>query len=342
MDAQRTHPRPHTSAALDEAVRILEAGGGDDAVRARLVAALRTSLPVEEVETDDVGRPRSGRLAEVGAYLGATLVIAAGVVFISSLHEQLGRSGVGACVLATGLLLALVSAAAQKGGGHGAEPSGREQARRRLVGIAGYAAALGVGVGVGLVSGLDTAAASLSGALVVAVGTLVRARTAPWESPSAQVWGIGACGVAIAAASALTNDPKGALLAGVGAYALGTGWTLWGLRQTEYELACALGLAVMLIGGEVTVSDQPGLGYLLLAGAAAAGLAIDSRWRCTPALGLAVASTTIVVPQAVTHYTHGSLGAAGALLIGGLALLVASGVGTGLRRYRGHDLPGRL
>lgn len=359
MTTHDADPRT-TTHSLEEALHILEAGGGDAAVRERFLHALRAGHEEHDEgygEHDDhrygddrygghrssddgpgsgQGRPRSGRWAEVGAYVGATLVIAAGVVFVGSVQAELGRSGVGACVLATSLLLGLVSVAAQAGGGAGEDSTDRQQARRRLAGIAGYAAVLGLGVGAGLVSARGAAAATLTGAGVVAAGALVRARSLPWTSPSAQVWGMGAGGVVIASAAVLYDDPRGALLGGVGACTLGAAWLVWGWRpgNDEPQLASALGLVTAIVGAEVTVADQPLVGYVLLALVAATGLGIDSRRGSTVALGLAVAATTLVVTQAVSHYTHGSLGAAGALLVGGFALLGASGLGAGLRRRR--------
>ena len=98
-------------------------------------------------------------------------------------------------------------------------------------------------------SALGAAAATLTGAGVVAAGALVRARSLPWTSPSAQVWGMAAGGVSITSAAVLYDNPSSALLGGLAACALGAAWVVWGghPRNDEPQLASALGLVTAMV-----------------------------------------------------------------------------------------------
>jgi hypothetical protein len=96
---------------------------------------------------------------------------------------------------------------------------------------------------------------------------------------------------------------------------------------------------LVLAGAQMPVLEGDGpewVGYLVTAVAAAAALAMYVRRLAWPYLALGVVAVTLVVPEALFHWTRGSLGSAGVLLVAGLTLLVAALLGLRLR----HEVSG--
>jgi hypothetical protein len=122
---------------------------------------------------------------------------------------------------------------------------------------------------------------------------------------------------------------------GLAVLSLGVGWLLlvergvWRERQAGQLVAGALAL----VGAQYSVfGDHALLAYVatgLLALAAFAGYVARSSW---PYLATGVLAATLVVPEALTDWTEGSVGSAGGLLAAGVTLLAASLLGLSLRR----------
>ncbi len=94
-------------------------------------------------------------------------------------------------------------------------------------------------------------------------------------------------------------------------------------------------------GRQVPVIDgtHGWLGYLLTSAAVVVGVAIYLARQSWPYLALAVVGVTLVVPEAISDWTEGSLGVVGGVLVTGVTLLVASFAGYRLRAERSPERP---
>ena len=123
--------------------------------------------------------------------------------------------------------------------------------------------------------------------------------------------------------------------AGVALFLLGAVWL--GLAEMgwfrESTIARSLGVSVALVGAQVPVmvGDHSWLGYLLTVVVAIVGIAFYLGKVAWPYLAAAVIAVTLVVPEAVSDWTDGSLGAVGGVLVAGITLLLASFAGYRIR-----------
>ena len=118
---------------------------------------------------------------------------------------------------------------------------------------------------------------------------------------------------------------------------------LWGVlaetrRWREESLGRAV-TAVLLIAGCQMMFGLPSLGWAHAFTLAAAFVLFGLYWwrGDWPHLAGGVVALTIAVTEALVEWTHGSLGAGGAVLVAGLTLLAASGGAVLLRRRREAD-----
>ncbi len=278
-------------------------------------------------------------LVEVVAYLGAALVLAAGGLFGLTFWGDLSFGAQVTLLAVAGLALAA--------GGVGVVVAGTgHDGRRRLAGTLLTGAALATAGLVGLVvdraggtpdwrdPGLDvtTLSAALAGLLVVVVGY----RLAP------TALGLLGAGVAITTvATTLVGPVPEDLAAPAVALALmvvALGWLALAERGVfdEPVLARVLGAGLALAAAQAPVfdSDWSWLAYLLTAGVVVAGMLAYVARHAWPYLAVAVVAVTVVVPEAVTDWTDGGLGAVGAVLLTGVTLLLASLLGAWLRARR--------
>lgn len=119
---------------------------------------------------------------------------------------------------------------------------------------------------------------------------------------------------------------------------LATGGAAWAVLAaagalSERTLGMALGGAMVYIGGEgLTFQDSPAeAGYTVVGLLVLAALAGYLRTRVVAVLAVGVIALASIVPQMITDYTDGALGAAGALLVSGLSIVGASVLGLRLR-----------
>ena len=98
-------------------------------------------------------------------------------------------------------------------------------------------------------------------------------------------------------------------------------------------VARVLGAAVALVGAQVPVLDgsHDWLGYLLTASLVVPGSRCTSADRPGPTSRSPSIGVTLVVPEAVSDWTEGSLGVVGGVLVTGVTLLAASFAGYRLR-----------
>lgn len=290
-------------------------------------------------------------LVEVVAYLGAALVLAAGALFMVQQWEDLrfltraGLVGFVALALAvSGAVMVRVS-----GGGVALQAPGAHT-RRRLASTLLVGSAVAAAFFVGLVWDHQLPQARefpsiywpvVAGAVTLLVGSAVSYLVAPTA--------LGQAGMVTGAVMAATNLVDGLAQHLTGNYialaffGLGVVWLALSeagvLRERTVARAIAAGLA--LLGAQVPVMGDatPELGYVLTGVVVVAGVALYLRRVAWPFLAAAVLGVTLVVPEMVTDWTEGSLGAVGGVLVAGLTLLVASFAGYRLRSETGHSAP---
>jgi hypothetical protein len=315
-----------------EADGLLAAGVED---RSRLVVERALAEPRAEQG------PAMPKLVEVVAYLGGALVLAAGFLFVLRSWDDLGDVGQVSFLVAVAVVLAVAGGftlpTRERAGAGGID------VRRRLSGtlLTGSALFAGVAVGVAIEVFSDAAFHDLYwpgivGGVVVIAGSAV----AYWFSSTAV--GLvamvgGALDVAMNLGSGLA--PSGddeAIGVGIAVFAVGAVWvvlTELGVFD-QRTIARALGVAVAVFGSQVTsfTDEWSWIGYLMSVVVAAAGVWLYLTRLDWPYLAAAVIAVTLVVPEAVSDWTDGSLGVVGGVLVAGITLLLASFAGYRLRR----------
>lgn len=332
-----SRPAPHAPAVhvVDRLVeaRLLDPAARDHAIGV-VTHALAPNAPV---------RAGVAAVVEVVAYLGAALVLAAGSLFVTSIWSDLELGVQVALVAVAALVLGAGGTAVARTGTAVVAGSPVAETRRRLgstllTGAAGFAALL-----VGLLldragatpswdeGGVDWTllAASIAGLVVVLGGYRL--------APSA----LGQLGAGVALVTAVlvvtTSFDDASLPSTVGLALVASAWLLATERGLwrEPTLGRVLGVAAALWAAQWQVVDgTDGLGYALTALVAVAGTAAYLRRGAWPYLAVAVVAVTVVVPETVTDWTGGGLGAIGAVLLTGVTLLLASGAAALVRSRR--------
>lgn len=278
------------------------------------------------------------KLVEVVAYLGAALVLAAGFLFVLRSWDDLGDAGQVSFLAAVTLVLAVaggyaVASRREVGGG---------DVRRRLSGtlLTGAALSAAVTVNVAIEVFVDATFGDvywpgIAAGVVVAAGSAVAYR---FTSTAVGLVGMigGALDVAMNLGSGLA--PSGddeAIGVGLAVFAVGAAWVL--LTEIgvfdQRTVARTLGTVAVLFGSQVTsFTDVSWLGYLLSVVVVAVGVWLYLTRQDWPYLAAAVVAVTLVVPEAVSDWTEGSLGVVGGVLLAGITLLLASLTGYRLRR----------
>jgi hypothetical protein len=314
------------------AEHLLDPGSGPRAVE---VVGSALGQPVAQTPR---GLPK---LVEVVAYLGGALVLAAVVLFLGLQWDSFGfGSKVGLLGVATAVLVVAGLVCANVGSGALLDPA--YDVRRRLAGSLLAGAAVTAGSLAGLV--VDHADATTAfdwetltgGAVMFAVAAVgyLRAKTAVGVLVM-----IGSLLAVVLTVSDRVGDVVTGITDGDGAglllVATGIAWLVvcelgW---FREGVVARVLGVGVVLVGAQVPVLDgsHEWLGYVLTAAAVVIGVAVYLARQSWPYLALAVVGVTLVVPEAISDWTEGSLGVVGGVLVTGVTLLVASFAGYRLR-----------
>ena len=308
--------------------------------------------PTRRGEADDVVRDALGRgatpsplagslrrrMAEIAGYVGGAFVVGAAVLFFSAtwadltLGVQVGLLLGAAAVLAAAALA--LAAAARTRGGLAAE---HEAVRRRLASVlmTGAAGCAAFGAGLLLDEQLSsTERATMFAALVGLAVALVGYRLAPTT--------VGQLGIVVPAlvaiptflASLETESSSPLPLAGL-YLLLGATWLVLAERGVWREVlpARVIGCAVAVFGAQFPVFDDPAwVGYVATAVVGAAAFWLYVVTRAWPYLATGVVAVTIAVPEALSDWFEGALGAAGVLLATGVTLLLAALAGLRLRQ----------
>lgn len=323
--------------AADIADHLVAAGLVESSAHAAAVDVIAPVLADEAATA--ATRPAGSRIAaEIAGYLGGILVVAAAAVFLAS---QWSRMGEWTRVLVLALSAALLGSAAV---------AVRLVSRRAAAPseLAGEARTL-------LASGLAVAAAGLAGTAVGTWGAQVADLTEPRPQTLgfATAFALAALGyrflptalahLAMAVTAMLTaltlvlgpeSTGTGLKMAGL-ALVLAAAWCLLSERGVlrEQVLGRFVAGTMAVIGAQSAIDHDPQwISYLLLALAGVVGFALYVRTQSWPYLGLGVLALTLATTEAAVDFSDGALGAAGALLVAGAALLLASVIGLRLRR----------
>jgi hypothetical protein len=361
----RPEPAPTRRPRVDAALARLVADGTLSAVQADAVRVAVAAEPEPDTaEASSAGAPtsptRRGRpdgpgLAEIAGYAGGALVAAAASLFVAELWQDLTDATRALWLAGTTAVLLAAAGVVAALAGEDAGPlrprgGGSPAARRRLVatfvalaaGTAGGAAGVAAGGAGGLWAGLAATAVALAGWVAVpsAVGAV-----STWAASLVLATG------ALAAADRDGND----VAAGLVLLAAGVAWVLAALAAEarrgsgregtpvapvagggsgsgERLLLLALGCGTALVGAQLAGVGSTPVQYGTTAGLAVAGFLAYAGTGAWPFVATGVVAVTLAVPEAVSDWTGGDLGAAGGVLVAGVALLVASALGLRLRR----------
>ncbi len=281
--------------------------------------------------------PLRRRMAEVAGYVGGAFVVGAAVLFVSTTWSDLSLGGKVGLLVVTALVLAAAGGVLTvSSGGPAALRRSEEDVRARLTSVLLTGAATAAAFAAGL--WLDDVVAPSELAVFLAAGVgLVAVLAGYLVAPTV----LGQLGAAVAAFTmvppglyALTDDVSPAVFGPI-VLALGLVWLLaaeqgwWAEREAGRVIGCLLAL----VGAQIPVFGSVSwLGYLLTALVAAVAFGGYLRTRSIAFLATGVVGLTLAVPEALSDWTDGSLGAAGILLVTGVTLLGTSLLGLRLRQ----------
>lgn len=281
--------------------------------------------------------PLRRRFSELAGYVGGSLVVAAGALFVANEWESLTLGlRVGLLLLTAVILAAAGAAITVSAGGRRILRSGSRPVQRRLAGVllSGAAVAVAAAVGVAVEDAVDNTFWQPGLATGLALLILAVAGYAVAPSLLGQLTAVtGACLSLGFALEAL--DWTGSVTVGMTFLALGVGWAAVAERGVWREVTGAriIGCALALIGAQVPLGSQvEWVAYVLTGLVAAVGFALYVVRRAWPYLAAGVIGVTLAVPEALLDLTNESLGTAGVLLVAGATLLGASLVGLRLRQ----------
>ena len=320
---------------------LIEAGLLTGAERERSVEVVSRSLGGPSEAAEAPSRRGIPQLVEVVAYLGGALVLAAGSLFLVEQWGSLGFAARTALIAVTTVVLAAAGLAVARSGGPVDVQDQRHDVRRRLGGTLLVAAAVAAGFLVGhtldhyVEQGTFPSVnwPTVLGAVAVVLGSVAAYRLAPTAvALLGMLGGAVTAGMALVEGVELGSDGD---VVGVFLLIIAVVWlalTEAGLFH-ERTVARTLGGVLALLGAQVPALDgtHSWLGYLLTASVAVAGIVVYLRRTAWPYLAVAVLAVTLVVPEAVSDWTEGSLGAVGGVLVAGITLLGASLAGYRLR-----------
>lgn len=302
--------------------------GGED----RALAVVTRELTAEQPASTAVGMPK---LAEVVAYLGAALVLAAGLLFAFESWDRLGPAGHVAFLVGVAAVLGIAGAITARSGL-------AAQTRRRLSGtlLTGAALAAGIAVGVAIEDFTEREFnemywPALAGGAVVAGCSAIAYRVS-----STAVGLLGILGGSLCAAAILVDGLFPSRLEpmtiGVAFMVVAAIWLAFTERDAfdQVTVARALGVSAALFGAQLSISPSSWIGYLLTGIVAAVAVWLYLSKVDWPYVAVAVVAVTLVVPEMVSDWTDDSLGAVGGVLIAGITLLAASFAGYRLHRSK--------
>ncbi|GLU47710.1 DUF2157 domain-containing protein [Nocardiopsis ansamitocini] len=271
------------------------------------------------------------RWTELVGFLGGGLVFAGAVALVSASWDDLTQ------VLRTTMLVAVSLVAAVGGlvaaGERLLGSATMTDARRRIAGTLFVLTACTAAMAMGVALEPDSFLAPTLVGLVLAVAGYAAAPT---------VVGLLACAVFSLWAVTSTWDFFGAwnssLPYGLSVLALGLVWAVVALSGVlpNRRVGLGVGAALALLGVQVPLSDTDlaEVFYGLTLVVAALALLLYRWERSWILLVTGVIGVTLAVPEAIWDWTDGAIGGAAVILVAGVVLLAASGLGLLLHRER--------
>lgn len=266
--------------------------------------------PLSEIEE---AQSRRSILAEIGGYLGGIFTTVAAVIVLSTQWERLTKAGQVSIFIALALILGVIAYRLNYGKG----------AQRRVAGLLFPASALATTAAIGTIFGNDGpySLAFLVGTLIALFGYL-RVQT---QFGHVALY-VGLFSTLVAANEQLFNrDLEYPLL--LSWLALASLWLWLTLRLTLQEQfwGYLLSMGTYFIAAQyLQIEDQTLLYFLLSTLTTALGIWLYLQTRKWPLLIGALAIATFAVGTFIIDTFNGALGAALALLVGGLILIGGS------------------
>ena len=266
--------------------------------------------PLSEIEE---AQSRRSILAEIGGYLGGIFTTVAAVIVLSTQWERLTEAGQVSIFIALALILGVIAYRLNYGKG----------AQRRVAGLLFPASALATTAAIGTIFGNDGpySLAFLIGTLIALFGYL-RVQT---QFGHVALY-VGLFSTLVAANEQLFNrELEYPLL--LSWLALASLWLWLTLRLTLQEQfwGYLLSMGTYFIAAQyLQIEDQTLLYFILSALTAALGIWLYLQTRKWPLLIGALAIATFAVGTFIIDTFNGALGAALALLVGGLILIGGS------------------
>lgn len=297
---------------------------------------------LSRAERSPSDRATTGVLTEIAGYVGGILVIAAAAVFLATQWSSMGPATRVAALAVGGLVLAAAGISATRLGLREPVTAPGHEIRRYLAGALLVAASGVLGGAAGLwaneFTGLrEPRPQSIGFGVVVALAALSY-RLVP--SALGQI----ATAVALLPLSASlvfdqTSRPYDPWVFGGSLLAAGVVWGVLAevgvFREETVARVVAGVLAVFGAQNFVFVQSHSWVGYAGLALVGVVGFALYVRGGHWPHLVAGVLALTLSATEAAVDWSDGAVGAAGALLIAGAALLGLSVLGMRMRRHPG-------
>ncbi|MFI7585702.1 DUF2157 domain-containing protein [Spongisporangium articulatum] len=291
-----------------------------DAVRTEFAALPPSVAPRPPAPDDDT--PNTSLLAEIAGYTGAVFVIAGAAALAAAAWGSLARPAqfgilLAAAVLVTGAALATA---------HGRTAAESSGPRNRLVAVLLLLAA-------GLYSGATAVYATgrVAEHLIPVPALAVAFAGYTWRRGVLLNLGLATATATTAAVLVDLSRPSTGIPVGLTLAFVGAAWLAASVGRvvlTEESAGWIAGGLIAFVGAELVTTSGGGgasaLGYLLLFALGIAGGASYLATRGLAALAVGGLTLAIAVPQLVLDLTDGALGAALALLIGGLLIVALS------------------
>ena len=297
----------------DKLDRTLDALISEGKLTSELAGEIRARVHSASVQLESEHESRRSILAEIGGYLGGAFTAIAAAILLNSQWDRLTKVGQVGIFAATAILLGLLAFRLNY----------LKNAQRRVAGLLFPASALATTAAIGTIFGNDGpySLAFLAGTLVALIGYL-RVQT-----PVGQIALFVAIFATLVAGNEQLFDYRFDLPLLLAWLALASIWLWLTLRLTLQEdyWGYALSMGTYFISAQyLQVQDLSIFSYIVSAISAALGIWLYLQTRKWPLLIGALAIATIGVGTFIVDTFNGALGAALALLAGGLILIGGS------------------
>jgi hypothetical protein len=307
--------------SAEQADRIRDVERARDAEPSSAAPAPDAAPVPDAAPAPDAGRAPS-LLAELLGYTGGVLVLAAAILLVSTNWDRLGLGG--QCALLGGMSGLLVAA--------GAVVRPRRPDGRRLRAVL-WAVAVATTAGLlGLLGDRVLDVQDDTTFLLIGLGCSALAAALWWWHRTALQQAVTLASLACAAAALVQQlDHASAAASGLAVWLLGAAWFALGLAGMLPPSRAAVLLGPVTVLGACLALCTDDAGRLLVLATLVALLALAVLLRDLWLLGTATLGSVVLVPILVAIWFPNRVGAASALLVAGVVLLVA-GVTTTVRR----------